>query len=260
MGMLIQPVLRPVLQPVLRSIFDPGIGGGGTPSLTAQVQALFAKYGAAGGMWDATDLSTLRQNSDGTGAVTTAGTPVGYAEDLSGNGWHQIQATASARPAIAIDGNGVYFLQPDGVDDFLARTVSSITAPWTIGATGIRDMIAYVWVDTGVGAFASQRGVLNASGAAVGVTGLTVSGYSQYALCSMVLYRESGNYKAMLDGVVSASTVVDPGNAAITIARLLKSGDSNPIRTKTYRAFMIGAEMSFADVQLVSDWLMEAMP
>lgn len=259
--MLIQPVLRPVLQPVLRSIFDPGIGGGGgTPSLTAQVKALFAKYGALGGYWDATDISTLRQNSDGTGSVTTAGDPVGYVEDLSGNGWHQIQATASARPAIALDGDGTYFLQPDGVDDRLSRTVSSVTAPWTIGATGRRDLGAYAWVDTGVGEFGSQRGVLGAVGARVGVTGLLVSGYNINALCSMVLYRESGNYKAMLDGVVNATTVADPGNAAITRARLLGSGDANPTRTKIYRAFMIGAEMSFADVQLVSDWLMEVMP
>lgn len=256
--MLIQPVLRPVLQPVLRSIFDPGIGGGGTPIWTPA--SLFAKYGALGGYWDATDLSTLRQNSDGTGAVTTAGDPVGYVADLSGNGWHQIQATASARPAIAIDGNGTYFLQPDGVDDRLSCTVSSVTAPWTIGATGVRDLGSYAWVDTGVGGFASNRGVLGDVGARVGTTYLLVSGYNISALCSMVLYRESGNYKAMLDGVVSASTVADPGNAAITEARLLSSGDGNPIRTKIYRAFMIGAEMSFADVQLVSDWLMDVMP
>lgn len=256
--MLIQPVLRPVLQPVLRSIFDPGIGGGGTPIWTPA--SLFAKYGATGGYWDATDISTLRQNSDGTGSVTTAGDPVGYVEDLSGNGWHQIQATASARPAIALDGNGTYFLQPDGVDDRLSCTVSSVTAPWTIGATGDRDLVAYAWVDTGVGEFASNRGVLGDVGARVGVTGLLVSGYNISALCSMVLYRESGNYKAMLDGVVNASTVTDPGNAAITRARLLNSGDDNPTRTKIYRAFMIGAEMSFADVQLVSNWLMEVMP
>lgn len=256
--MLIQPVLRPVLQPVLRSIFDPGIGGGGTPIWTPA--SLFAKYGATGGYWDATDISTLRQNSDGTGSVTTAGDPVGYVADLSGNGWHQIQATASARPAIALDGDGTYFLQPDGVDDRLSLTVPSVTVPWTIGATGARDLGAYFWVNTGVGAFASQRGVLGTTGAVVGSTALPVSGYSTSALCSMVLYRESGNYKVMLDGVVSANTVADPGNTAITVARLLNSGDGNPVRTKTYRAFMIGAEMSFADVQLVSDWLMEVMP
>lgn len=252
----ITSAIRPAIGPAIRSAFD----GWGAPSLASQVAALFAKYSALGGCWDATDLSTLRQNSDGTGAVTTAGDPVGYVEDLSGNGWHQIQATASARPAIALDGDGVYFLQPDGVDDLLSRTVSSVTAPWTIGATGVRDLGDSSWIDTGVGAFGSQRGVLVSHGARVGGAVLHVSGYSPYALCSMVLYRESGNYKAMLDGVMSANTVADPGNAAITIARLLDSGDGNHSRTKTYRVFMIGAEMSFADVQLVSDWLMEVMP
>lgn len=113
MGMLIQPVLRPVLQPVLRSIFDPDIGGGGgTPSLTAQVQALFGKYSAAGGMWDFTDAATLFQDSAGTTPVTAAIQPVGRVLDKSGQGNHFIQSTAASRPAY--NGAGI---TPDGVDD-----------------------------------------------------------------------------------------------------------------------------------------------
>lgn len=110
--MLIQPVLRPVLQPVLRSIFDPGIGGGGTPIWTPA--ALFAKYSGVGGYWDWTDIATLSQDSAGTTPVTASGQPVGRTLDKSGQGNHVIQSTAGARPQY--NGAGI---TPDGVDDFM---------------------------------------------------------------------------------------------------------------------------------------------
>lgn len=119
MGMLIQPVLRPVLQPVLRSIFDPGIGGGGTPSLTAQVQALFAKYSAAGGMWDFTDMATLFQDSARTVPVTAASQPVGGVNDISGLHRVLAQPTSGKRPLF--NGAGI---TPDGVDDFLVTAAN----------------------------------------------------------------------------------------------------------------------------------------
>lgn len=52
-------------------------------------------------LWaDCSDLSTLKQNSDGTGAVTSSGNPVGYILDKSGNGNHLIQPTASLKPSV----------------------------------------------------------------------------------------------------------------------------------------------------------------
>lgn len=87
------------------------------PSIN-HVQALFAKYGATGGLWNFSDTSTLRQNSDGTGAVAV-GDPVGYAEDLSGGVNHLIQAVAAARPVLQQDAAGRNYLAFDGVDDCL---------------------------------------------------------------------------------------------------------------------------------------------
>lgn len=82
--MLIQPVLRPVLQPVLRSIFDPGIGGGGTPSLDDQVKALFVN-GEQGVWYDESDLSSMFQSGVSGGGllipVTAADQPVGARMD-----------------------------------------------------------------------------------------------------------------------------------------------------------------------------------
>ena len=113
MDIILRPVLRPVLQPVLRSVFGAS-GGGATPSLTAQVQALFAKYSAAGGMWDFTDMATLFQDSARTVPVTAASQPVGGVNDISGLHRVLAQPTNAARPQF--NGAGI---TPDGVDDFL---------------------------------------------------------------------------------------------------------------------------------------------
>lgn len=110
--MLIQPVLRPVLQPVLRSIFDPGIGGGGTPIWTPA--SLFA--GGEQGVWlDESDLSTMFQDLAGT-VPAAVDSPVGKRLDKSGNGNHWTAPNASSRPILRLTG-GLYSLQWDGVDD-----------------------------------------------------------------------------------------------------------------------------------------------
>ena len=69
---------------------------------------------------DASDASTLFTNSNGSGAVTVAGQPVGYWGDLSGNGKPATQATSAYRPTYVTNAaafNGLPVLQFDGVDD-----------------------------------------------------------------------------------------------------------------------------------------------
>ena len=52
-------------------------------------------------LWlDASDASTLRQNSDGSVAATANGDPVGYWGDKSGNNHHLTQATAGLRGVV----------------------------------------------------------------------------------------------------------------------------------------------------------------
>ena len=58
-------------------------------------------------LWlDASDSSTLFQNSDGTVPATASSDPVGYWGDRSGNGRHAVQATAGNRPAISATNQG----------------------------------------------------------------------------------------------------------------------------------------------------------
>ncbi len=69
---------------------------------------------------DASDITTLAANADGTGAVTASGQPVGYWGDLSGNHKPASQAAAGRRPTYVTgvsEFNGLPVLQFDGADD-----------------------------------------------------------------------------------------------------------------------------------------------
>lgn len=77
-----------------------------------------------GGYFSFQDLSKLKQNSDGT-TDAAVGSPVGYIEDLSGNGYHAVQPTASRKPTLRQDAGGKYYLEFDGVDDELEIATSS---------------------------------------------------------------------------------------------------------------------------------------
>ncbi len=92
----------------------------GSRALRADVAAVFS--GNSGSWYDVSDLASLKQNSDGTGAVSI-GDPVGYLADQSGNGRHLTNATPTQRPILTIR-DGHYVLACDGVDDVLWHQVS----------------------------------------------------------------------------------------------------------------------------------------
>lgn len=56
------------------------------------------------------------------------GDPVGYVTDRSGNGNHATQSTTAAKPTLRQTGGGLYYLEFDGVDDYLEM-------PWAITMT-----------------------------------------------------------------------------------------------------------------------------
>jgi hypothetical protein len=73
--------------------------------------------------YDASDISTLAQNSNGTTAVTTQDDPVGYLRDKGPNGYHMTQSTNNNRPLVKLSAqNGLAALLFDGADDFLINT------------------------------------------------------------------------------------------------------------------------------------------
>jgi len=108
-------ITRPITNRLSRTLTAPGIGGG-APSLTTQLSEIFVATSAKGYMLRLDSAATLRQNSGGTGAVSSVSDPVGYATDLSGNENHFTQTTAGNRALW--NGTGCDF---DGVNDGLTR-------------------------------------------------------------------------------------------------------------------------------------------
>ena len=75
------------------------------------------------GWYDASDLTTLFQNSDGTGAVADED-PVGYWGDKSGEGNHALQSVNNNRPLLRTgEWNGKPVADFDGSDDMLLTGV-----------------------------------------------------------------------------------------------------------------------------------------
>jgi autotransporter-associated beta strand protein len=85
---------------------------------------------------DASDASTLFTNSNGSGAVTASGQPVGYWGDLSGNNKPATQSNTDRRPTYVTgvtEFNGLPVLQFDGADD-------DITSLLNINASSISNL------------------------------------------------------------------------------------------------------------------------
>jgi hypothetical protein len=87
------------------------------------------------GWWDASDLSTMAQNSDGTTAVTATNDPVGYWADKSGKDRHAKQATNNDRPQVKLaDKNDRAGLDFDGSSDhFKCDSGAAFAAVFFIG-------------------------------------------------------------------------------------------------------------------------------
>lgn len=89
--------------------------------------ALFAS-GESGAWYDTSDLSTMFIDEAGT-TPAVVDQPVGRINDKSGRGNHATQATTAAKPILRQDGSGFYYLEHDGVDDWL-RATFTIAQPW----------------------------------------------------------------------------------------------------------------------------------
>jgi hypothetical protein len=128
-------VLFPVLQPALRNVLERPSEH--RPSGEAPVvfpQTLFAG-GRKGAVYDPSDSTTLFQDTGGT-TPAGVGDPVGKMLDLSGNGYHLIQATSTARPILRQDGAGKYYLEADPVDDKMHCDTFVVASAALYGAFG----------------------------------------------------------------------------------------------------------------------------
>lgn len=115
--MLVRPLTRPLVRPLTRRVTQPGFGWSPLALFAASEQ---------GAWYDPSDLSSMNTKHDGSGAVPAVGDPVGYIADKSGRGNHAKQTTDTARPTLQLAA-GRYYLQFDGVDDFLVTNAIDFT-------------------------------------------------------------------------------------------------------------------------------------
>jgi hypothetical protein len=107
------------------------------------------------GIWlDPSDLSTVFTDTAGT-TPAVVGDPVARINDKSGRGNHATQSISAARPILRESG-GRYYLEFDGVDDFLLPP-SGMTSTWTVAHA----MSGQRQTTGGTGAVISRWGTVN---------------------------------------------------------------------------------------------------
>lgn len=115
---------RPLFAPLHRPIVSGLINAGGATAFSPL--NLFTS-GEQGAWYDPSDLSSLFQDAAGTTPVTAAGQPVGLMRDKSGRANHASQTTTASKPILRNSGS-LWYLEFDGVDDFLVTGSVNFTA------------------------------------------------------------------------------------------------------------------------------------
>lgn len=135
-------------------------------------------------LWlDAADTSSLFQNSDGTVPATTAGDPVGYWRDKSGNGRHMLQPTGSLRPTVGTQGSrkAIAF---NGTTQWMRQERTNYQ----------RRGMFVVWRRTGTPVMFSSP--LGANNPTINAATLGGSGYSSSDAASITWYNSLTHYSA----------------------------------------------------------------
>lgn len=91
-------------------------------------------------LWlDASDETTLFQNSNGTTAASADGDPVGYWGDKSGNLNHCVQADGTKKPLLRTSiQNSKNVVRNDGVNDFLKSTTGGEDGSYTLIVVNVK--------------------------------------------------------------------------------------------------------------------------
>lgn len=126
-----------IVKPLVSGIIVPPTFIIGTPSNPPFTDLDIFGVGDDGGVWDASEASTLWQLSNGTTPVTAYLQPVGRMDDLTGLGNHITQTTATERRTYE-EIMGVPTISLDFIDDSLEWPFGGITGTfWYVGPTGV---------------------------------------------------------------------------------------------------------------------------
>lgn len=203
--------------------------------------------------YDPSDLSTLKQNSNGTGAVTTDGDRVGYIADKSGNGNHAIQATAGSRATYKTAG-GLHWLEFDGVDDYLSADIADLgSLAETI--VGFRSITApangRIISGANIALFGATYLYMNQGAASLPAT--TISTGADF-VCNCRLNGASSRIN--VNRGTYGTDATGPGAGAIAdITLCADSTGASPTNTRIYGLILVSREMTASEIANSEDFM-----
>lgn len=271
---MILPPLRSPFLPALRSPFDVANAIRGATTLTERVRRALFSNGEQGGMWDATDMATLFQDSAGATPVTALTQPIGRMLDISGNGNHLLQATAGARPQYTTD--GALF---DGVNDGMETgSINFGTDDMFVGSVQNRpDTVARMICELSNNATNTAGGFYLVSGLDVVSyysslsRGSTISNPNQIAKWTpdngaetaiiTATHSISGDLSTLRrNGVAGTKGTSDKGSGTFGNYPLYvgaRMGTSSFFNGSISRLIVVGRPMTMAEIELAEAWLDE---
>ena len=188
------------------------------------LEALFL-YGAVGAWYDPSDLNTLFQERTGASASTPAVVdgPVGTMLDKSGNGFH-LKTTADGYRPILRQSGGLYYLETDAVDDFMASdAVYNFSFPHYVAATMRRSVMGtqslFGFRSGGVNA---AHGVIDSSSNSRAASLLREDGGTSYTVIS-------ADNSFPVDTVKFLDTYVDEGHQDVGVNSSVVEEDTHPL-------------------------------
>jgi hypothetical protein len=236
-----------------------GVLGGRASDFTPA--ALFAS--GEKGMWYASDRLDLMWQDDAGTIPAVVDSPVGLQHDLSGNGAHRFQATASKRPILRQSGSS-YYLQWDGVDDELHTASLS----WASAALAI--YIAESHASFGGGSYGRllDRGTTRAfyvsnTSPDVGRYVFTASATSSLVFRSSDNAASTGTWRtvlAMWDGSLTlpqtmtadGSSIYSAANSALSFGN--RSAGDRAFSGYTWDVVVINRTLTASELNDLSSW------
>jgi hypothetical protein len=261
-----------------------GVSGGQALTYTSESSwtpaDLFAS-GEQGGWYDPSDLSTMFQNDNGTGAVAVNDT-VGYIADKSGRGNHLTQANSARRPVLRQDAGGKYYLEFDGADDsfatsgtvnFSATDKASVVAGVALGDSGATGIIwehgnnsaPGMWLatrlqnarDLGWRLAGNTSGLYRTTSG--GLTGVHITSVNfdiaQAALASEITPRINGAIPALTVGQAGPAGTGNHGNQQMFVGR--RGGTALPYAGALYGLIARAALTQGESLDSAEAWMAE---
>lgn len=251
-----------------------GMGRGGGLSLEARVRSLFGAGARQGLMLHMGRRESLYQDSARTLLVNAAGDPIGSPSDLSGNGNHPFQTTATKRPLWQLDRAA-----PDGADDAWATPAIDFTG--TDKITVVCKVRNTITSGAGMISELSSSATGNAgSFYLAGGTDVSITGYSslsrggaaaasnqaaKYSIAApntsviVVTHDISGDLSSLeVNGVAGTPASGDKGTGNFGNYPLFffaRNGTSVYFKDALYAYFLIAGLLTAGETDIVKQWV-----